>query len=457
MKKTTSNEQVNAARAAENEPCFPMMKKIPVALLDPHPRNREFAQAGECWEQMVASVVRHGVLMPVMVRQIGERFQVLAGHRRRAAAMAAGLETLPVMLKELDDVSAAEFVLLENLQREEVDAYEEARGVRGLMEECGRSAEEVAQAISRSVRWVKSRQLLLDLPEEVVAAVRRPRGAAGHLSMGAVEEILKVPAEWRAEAVQLVLHPDLEAGVLNEDQSREVLRRCLLEPRRREAEWEANCEVRVKAWRGVLKGYLQDIEEAGLLVISAPWGERERISREGEAALDRVRLAEQSTEAPDGLLWLHLAVRHGMAVRLVPDDGPEGSRPVVDAALLRQAESARADGGEKAWLVTKRRSVAREVEHALAVLDGQGEVDFDEEEPAVEQVTQTMERHAYCNLTRVHELRDWALAAEAGDALDWPSLPDWAVKLHLNEFYDVMAAACDWMLATAVSSEGGTK
>jgi ParB/RepB/Spo0J family partition protein len=458
MKKTIKEEE---PKGESNK----LLMLVCPSMLREHPQNRRFEESGERWEQMVESVRRHGVITPPTIRMVKEgdagAYQILAGHRRKAAAVAAGLDRVLCVLHDMDDRQAAEFVLLENLQREDLDAYEEARGVRGLMDDCGKTAEEVAEAISRSVRWVKSRQLLLDLPEEVVTAVRKPRGDAGHLSMGAVEEILRVPEEWRAEAVQLVLHPDLEAGVLNEEQSREVLRRCLLEPKRREAEWEANREAMVKAWRGVLQGHLHG-EEDGLLVIAAAWGERERIAREGEGALERVRLAEQSTEAPEGLLWLHLAVRHGMAVRLVPDDSAEMSRPVVDAALLRQAESARADGGEPAWLVTKRRSVLREegVERALGVLDGNGEVDFDEEERPVDALTQTMERHAWCNLTGVHAFLAQArliFAAEGEDGVlnADPSVPAWAEE----QFAFLGIEACEWVLSLAASAqaEGGAK
>jgi len=429
-----------------------MLMEITLDRLVDHPGNREFRVTGERWEAFQGSIRERGVLQPLLVRpHPPEGYQVVAGHRRKRAAVGAGLGAVPCLVKELSDREALEMLVIENLEREDLDPVEEARGVRALIEGCGMAPGEVAARLCRSLEWVRTRQLVLDLPEEAIAAMRLPKDDDRHLHVGTVQLMLELSEQERATAVQLVLHPEFELRTLSPRQARDMIQEGIVKPRRAKEQWEAMREGLAKTWRQRLRGNALRGTREDVQVLVAPWEECQA-ARPGRAAEESVPLAETTTEAPPGLLWQHLATRHGMAIRILPDDGADKSHGVVDEVLLRQAEQALAEHGkESPWLITRARDrVTREagVTRALEALDGEPNPNCDLREEGQTVIDQRMESRGWIDLGKVRMLREWAENAEAGeDFPDW--LPEWVKKSEV--YFETVRDACDWVLSLKAS------
>lgn len=132
-------------------------------------------------EGLAASIGEVGLLQPVVVRRIDEyRYELIAGERRWRAAQRAGLSEIPAIVKEADDQAALEQAVVENLHREDLNAVEEAAAYRQLMEDFALTQDAVAQRVGKSRSAVANTLRLLQLPEDVLALVRRGLLAAGH-------------------------------------------------------------------------------------------------------------------------------------------------------------------------------------------------------------------------------------------------------------------------------------
>lgn len=132
-------------------------------------------------EELAESVRNHGVLQPIMVRPASNgRYTIVAGERRWRAARIAGLEEIPVIIREMNEKEAAEIALVENLQRENLNPIEEARGYKNLIENFGLSQEDVAQRVGKSRPTVTNTLRLLLLEEDIVGYVEEGRISAGH-------------------------------------------------------------------------------------------------------------------------------------------------------------------------------------------------------------------------------------------------------------------------------------
>ncbi len=147
----------------------------------------------EALSELAESIAQHGVLQPLLVRPMSDgSYQLVAGERRWRAARMAGLTEVPVIVRDMTDQQAAELALIENLQREDLNPMEEAIGYRTLMETYGLTQEQVAKAVNKSRPAVANALRLLQLPEEVAAAVAEGRLSAGHaralLSLSSAEQ-----------------------------------------------------------------------------------------------------------------------------------------------------------------------------------------------------------------------------------------------------------------------------
>jgi len=140
--------------------------------------------------ELSRSVAEHGVLQPILVRPVpGGAYQIIAGERRWRAARAAGLTEIPVVVKELSDEETMVLALIENLQREDLNPMEEARGYRSLMEEFNLTQEEAARRVGKSRSAVANALRLLHLPGAVQELVRDQRLTEGHArALMALEE-----------------------------------------------------------------------------------------------------------------------------------------------------------------------------------------------------------------------------------------------------------------------------
>ncbi len=134
-------------------------------------------------QELSNSIKIHGILQPILVRPIPghpENYEIIAGERRWRAAQMARLHEVPVIVRELDDVQALEFGLIENLQRTDLNAIEEAAGYDRLIKEFGHSQEKLAEAMGKSRSHVANTLRLLALPPGVQLLVRQGRLSAGH-------------------------------------------------------------------------------------------------------------------------------------------------------------------------------------------------------------------------------------------------------------------------------------
>jgi ParB family chromosome partitioning protein len=131
-------------------------------------------------DELVASVRRHGILQPVVARPVDGGYQIVAGERRFRAAQAAGLASIPAVVREVSDRESLEVALVENLRREDLNPMERARAYLRLSNEFGLTQEELADAIGGSRSSVANTIRLLDLPEEVQQAIDQGRLTEGH-------------------------------------------------------------------------------------------------------------------------------------------------------------------------------------------------------------------------------------------------------------------------------------
>lgn len=176
--------------------------EIPIAEIVPNPfqPRREFSP--ESLEELAESIKTHGVLQPLLVRKVDGKHQLIAGERRLRAAKMAGLFTVPVVLKDIDDRTAMEIALVENLQREDLNPLEEAEAYKKLMDEFQLTQEEIAKTVGKSRSAITNTLRLLNLPEEVRDRLVEKKITPGHArallgletsedQIAACEEILK--------------------------------------------------------------------------------------------------------------------------------------------------------------------------------------------------------------------------------------------------------------------------
>jgi ParB family transcriptional regulator, chromosome partitioning protein len=169
---------------------------------------------------LTASIAEHGVLQPILVTETIDGYQLVAGERRLRAAKAAGLERIPAIIRQLDDRSRLEIALIENLQREDLDAIEAARGFRRLIDEFGFTHEQIAARVGRARSTVANTLRLLDLAPVVQTAVAERRLTEGHArALGGLS------VEHQEHVLGTVIDQDLSVR-----QTEELVRR-LREPR----------------------------------------------------------------------------------------------------------------------------------------------------------------------------------------------------------------------------------
>jgi ParB family chromosome partitioning protein len=156
-------------------------RSLPIAFLQPGRYQPRHVFDDEPLANLAASIKEVGVLSPILVRPIGaDRYEIVAGERRWRAAQLAKLHDVPVLIRELGDEQALEIAIIENVQREGLNAIEEAQAYQDLIEKFGRTQEEVAREIGKSRSHVANTIRLLKLPETVKGWVREGKLTAGH-------------------------------------------------------------------------------------------------------------------------------------------------------------------------------------------------------------------------------------------------------------------------------------
>ena len=154
---------------------------LPLQKIEPNPKQPRRTFDPEALQSLADSIAEHGVVQPLAVRDAGNGYyQIIAGERRWRAARLAGLTELPVVVLDADDQTVMELALIENLQREDLNPAEEARGYQTLMEEYGLTQEQAATRVGKSRPAVANALRLLALPDEVRAMVEEGTLSAGH-------------------------------------------------------------------------------------------------------------------------------------------------------------------------------------------------------------------------------------------------------------------------------------
>jgi ParB family chromosome partitioning protein len=143
----------------------PIGRLVPIDQIDPNP-NQPRQVMGDLSE-LIASIGEKGVIEPLVVRQRGERFQIIAGERRYQASVQAGLQELPVVVRDVDDTEVIELALIENIQRKDLTAFEEAEALHSLSDRCGYTHEDLARRLGKSRTSVTESLALHQMPDEV--------------------------------------------------------------------------------------------------------------------------------------------------------------------------------------------------------------------------------------------------------------------------------------------------
>lgn len=155
--------------------------RLAIADIAPNPAQPRRQFTTEAMDDLISSVKAHGVLQPILVRDLPNgRYEIVAGERRWRAAQAAGLHDIPALVKSLDDRTAFEFALVENIQRSDLNAMEEARGYARLIADFGHTQAALGAIIGKSRSHITNLLRLLDLPDEVQAMVEDGRLSMGH-------------------------------------------------------------------------------------------------------------------------------------------------------------------------------------------------------------------------------------------------------------------------------------
>jgi ParB family chromosome partitioning protein len=143
----------------------PIGRMVPIELIDPNP-DQPRQLMGDLSE-LKASIAEKGIIEPLVVRQRGARFQIIAGERRYQAASQLGLRELPVVLRDVDDREIIEIALIENIQRKDLGAFEEAEAMDALAKRCGYTHEDLAKRLGKSRTSVTESLSLTAMPTEV--------------------------------------------------------------------------------------------------------------------------------------------------------------------------------------------------------------------------------------------------------------------------------------------------
>lgn len=171
---------------------------LPVERIRPNRLQPRSGFSHEPLAELEESIKAHGILQPVLVRPVPDGYELIAGERRWRAAAAAGLRSVPALVRYLDDRGALEAALVENLQREDLNPLERARAYRRLQDQFQMTQEAVARRVGRSQSSVANTVRLLSLPAEVQASLESGRVTEGHArALLAIEAPARLLAVWR--------------------------------------------------------------------------------------------------------------------------------------------------------------------------------------------------------------------------------------------------------------------
>lgn len=164
------------------------VREIEVARIRPNPEQPRVQFDEDALDELADSIRERGVLQPILLRPFGEDYMIIAGERRWRAAQRARLHGIPAIVREIDESTTAELALIENIQRQDLNALEEAEGYRQLIRRHGHTQDDVGRIVHKSRSHVANLLRLLDLPEFVRQSLLK-----GDISMGHARAVAAAP------------------------------------------------------------------------------------------------------------------------------------------------------------------------------------------------------------------------------------------------------------------------
>lgn len=184
---TTPAAATGIPAARTSAPALASICEIPVDKISANPYQPRSNFDPQALAELTDSIRQLGIIQPITVRKVGLRYQIISGERRFKAASAAGLETIPAYIKETDDQGMLEMAIVENIQREDLDAIEVALSFQRLIDECHLTQETMADKVGKKRATVTNYLRLLKLPAEIQVCIRD-----GKISMGHAKAILSL-------------------------------------------------------------------------------------------------------------------------------------------------------------------------------------------------------------------------------------------------------------------------
>ncbi|MDQ3246989.1 MAG: ParB/RepB/Spo0J family partition protein [Pseudomonadota bacterium] len=181
-------DQPQVQQAGEGAPRSGGVREIEIGRIRPNPNQPRVQFTEDAIVELADSIRQRGVLQPILLRPSGDGYQIIAGERRWRAAQRAQLHSIPAIVRDFDDSTTAEVALIENIQREDLNAIEEAEAYRQLIAQHGHTQDAVGQIVHKSRSHVANLLRLLDLPEAVKQSLLR-----GDLTMGHARAIATAP------------------------------------------------------------------------------------------------------------------------------------------------------------------------------------------------------------------------------------------------------------------------
>jgi ParB family chromosome partitioning protein len=248
--------------------------EVPIDMVVPNPNQPRTNFKKDELEELAESIKRNGLLQPILVRKVGDTYQIIAGERRWQACKKIGMKTVPVRIKDVNDEDTIVLALVENIQRSDLNPIEEAYGYRRMMERGRMTQTQIAQAVSKGRSTIANALRLLDLPEDAQQLLFEEKITAGH-----ARAILSVPtAEGRAKLTEKLVEEQLSV------RETETIAR-LMSGKKEEKKIER--EPQPKSYKTVARS-LRDTLQTDVRVKSVKGKNRIEISFKDEADLERL-------------------------------------------------------------------------------------------------------------------------------------------------------------------------
>jgi ParB family chromosome partitioning protein len=217
------NAETDITTKSSNAGVVGSVSMLPIESIEANPFNPRTSFEREALEELSQSIAVHGIIQPLTVRKLGrDNYQLISGERRFRASQMAGLKEVPAYIRVANDQTMLEMALVENIQREDLNAIEVALSYSRLIEECSLTQDELSQKVAKSRSSITNHLRLLKLPADIQASVRD-----NSISMGHARALVSVGDE----AIQLAIHARVVEDGLSVRDTEALVREGYVEPR----------------------------------------------------------------------------------------------------------------------------------------------------------------------------------------------------------------------------------